>query len=109
MGAGEGAYSWHAYSTMSNALGAAGFFFLLSGLHILDNPFGDNAAQTIQDPGQQTKQRRTMELSGGLYFEQYNCISIPRPAPGQDMSYGLNHFSLIALIVSFGLSKQPFL
>ena len=56
MGTGEGALSRHAGNAAQTAPGAAGFlFFLLSGLHTSDDPFGNStAAQTMQDPGKQT-------------------------------------------------------
>src|SRR3954469_22641687 len=110
MGTGGGAYSGHTYSTALNVLGAAGFFFFF--FLFQDSTFWTTCS--AMSPHRQYKTQESRQSNAALWNSQVVSISsnisvskIPRPAPGQDMSNSLKYFLLIALLVSFGLNKQP--
>src|SRR3954471_1006045 len=67
MGTGGGAYSWHTYSTASNALGAAKFFpFFLSG-------FYKNCSASL--PHRRCKTQESRQHNAALWNSQVVSIS----------------------------------
>src|SRR3954463_2977517 len=107
MGTGEGAYSWHAYSTASNALGAAGFFLF----YFQDSTFWTTCSAMTPHRRYKTQEGRqsntalwnsqVVSISSNITVSQFRGLRLVRTC---HMVYNI---FFIALIVSFGWSKQP--